>query len=385
MLNPEPRIIRDPIVNYNNFFNPYICHVCKFPEVLEVCHWCRLISYCCKEHLQLHRVEHQEFCLAVVSLSVEVFNNQNITLKEWNEFNKVNLERVKDKLGRNLKRYEEQIFLFAKSCRKCHRQNDLSLVCNTCKSVSMCSTHNSTPYLHNCAKLQLCTRLDIENAVINEDDIPMPRRLVRYRNLRNMKTYIRRGLGRSSDFETWEYADFLYTDCLSKPLTLLYYIQEDNIYNLKSCRNWRIHVIAGTFVGRNNLLAWEVFLHQMIPDSKLYIIMVGPHLEDGLETIQHCRTCREQNKEVFFRYRSMTYRNYRRSRSYLRNRPDIIVGFDVDFKDNEMSIVAALLSQDIPLFFTCKSESKAEEIVTEIGATYFKVPVIYENNSELSE
>ncbi|XP_032677184.1 uncharacterized protein LOC116846897 isoform X1 [Odontomachus brunneus] len=378
MLNPEPSIIRDPIVNYNNFFSPYICHLCKISANLEVCQWCRLISYCCQEHLELHRVEHQEFCLAVVSLSVEIFNTQNITLKEWNEFNKVNLERVKHKLGRNLERYEEQILLFAKSCRVCYRQNDLSVVCNACMSVTMCCTHNSIPYVHSCAELRLCIKLDIENTVTNEDDITISVELVDYLSLRDMKTHIQRRLGRHRNFETWNYADFLYTDCLSKPLTLLFYIQRANICDLKLFTDFVIHIIAGTFTDQNSLLAWEAFLHQMIPGSTLYIIMIEPCLEQDLTAIRLCQNCRAGNKDLFFVYCGMTYKNYRRTESYLS--PDIIVGFDIDFKDDKMAVVTALLRQEKSLVLTCKSESKAQEIVTEIGTTYFKVPIINEKN-----
>ncbi|XP_032677164.1 uncharacterized protein LOC116846883 [Odontomachus brunneus] len=378
MSNSGLSTVRDVIVNYNNCFNPYVCHVCKISENLHACHWCRLISYCSKEHLQLHREQHKEFCLAVLSLSDEIYYSHDITLTEWTEFKKINVRKVKNKLGRDLEPYEEQILLFAKSCLICRRQNDLSVVCNICMSVSMCYRHISTPYVHNCKYLRLCKKLDINKGVINEQNVPIPIDLLTYENLSDMKTYLRQHLGRSRDYNTWNYVDFLYTNYFSRPLTLLFHISRTNIQRLTFSSIFIIHVIAGSFTDRNSLLAWEVFVHQIYPDSTLFVIMIEPNLEKNIYKISLCQTCRTKNKELYFVYCSMTYGHYRYSRLYLE--PHLIVGFNIDFENDGTAIVATLMCQKKPLFLTCKSESKAQQVVTKIDKILHKKPIINEKN-----
>ncbi|XP_032677163.1 uncharacterized protein LOC116846882 isoform X2 [Odontomachus brunneus] len=341
MLNLGPSSIRGPIVNYNNFFSPYVCHVCKTFENLQVCHWCRLISYCCKEHLELHREQHKEFCLAVLSLSDEIYYSHDITLKEWTQLKKANVKKVKHKLGRNLEPYEEQILLFAKSCLICRRQNNLSVACEFCMSVSMCYRHISTPYEHNCFNLWLCIQLDIINTTECEP------------NIRKRKELLR-------------------------PLTLLFNMPRVGIPELRSSATFTIHVIAGSFTDQNSLLAWEVFTHRMCLDSSLLIIMIESKLENHTYDVELCQTCFSQNKNISISYYPMTYRHYIRSEVYLE--PDIVIGFNVDFEDDETAIRTALIYQNKPLILTCKSESKAQETVTKIKATLRKEPVINEEN-----
>ncbi|XP_032677165.1 uncharacterized protein LOC116846884 isoform X1 [Odontomachus brunneus] len=375
MSNPGLSTIRDAIVNYNNFFNPYICHVCKISENLQVCHWCRLISYCCKEHLQLHREQHKEFCLAVISLSDKVYYSYNMTLKEWTEFKKANVKRVKNKLGRDLESYEEQILLFAKSCLICRRQHDLSVVCKSCMSVSMCSTHKSSAYVHNCKDLQLCTRLDIDSAVTNEQNVPIPAKLLTYKYL---KTYFLHRLGRTSDFDTWHNVNFLYTNYLSRPMTLLSNMTRAGIDELTSSAIFTIHVIAGSFTDQNSLMAWELLLHEMVPECSLIIDMIETKIGNGYYDVPVCQTCHTQKKEIFIDYFPMTYIQYTYTKEY--SEPDIFMGFDIDFEDDKKAIRAALMYEHIPLVLTCKSESRAQQIVTEVKTTLSKEPVINEKN-----
>ncbi|XP_032677161.1 uncharacterized protein LOC116846881 isoform X2 [Odontomachus brunneus] len=301
MSNPGPSRIRNTrtnkaLVNYNNFFNPYLCHVCKTSTNLQICHSCRLISYCSKEHLQLHREQHKEFCLAVLSLSNEIYYSHNMTLKEWTALKKANVKRVKHKLGRNLEPYEEQILLFAKSCLICRRQNNLSVVCKSCTSVSMCYRHISTPYVHTCYYLKLCITLDILSAVRSERNTQIPLEVLNFTYLTDMSTYFTH-LGRSCDFDTWSYVNFLHTNYLSRPLTLIYYLPSANI-ELMFSTIFIIHVIAGSFTDRNSQSAWEAFLHQLLPDTSLMIIMIGPKLEKSVYKIHLCQTCHRQNKEI---------------------------------------------------------------------------------------
>ncbi|XP_032677142.1 uncharacterized protein LOC116846868 isoform X3 [Odontomachus brunneus] len=377
---PESSIIRNPIVNYNNFFNPYVCHVCKSSKNLQECHWCQLISYCCKEHLELHLEQHKEFCLAVISLRDKLYCSHDITLKEWTQLKKANVRRVKYRLGRNLEPYEVQILLFAKSCLKCRRQNNLSIACKACMSVSMCYRHISMAPVHSCTDLRLCAKLDINSISINEKFIPKPVELLNYSYPSDMKEYIQQSLGRSRDFNTWSYADFLYTNYFSRPLTLLFNITtRTDIYKLTSPTTFTIHVIAGIFTDENSLLAWEFFIHQMLPDSSLAILIIGPKVKEYIYNIELCDTCFSQNKKLYFAYIPMTYKRFICAETYKNLEPNIIMGFDIDFENDEAAIRAAMCLST-PLVLTCKSESKAQETVTKIKAKLRKKPIIHERN-----
>ncbi|XP_011153158.1 uncharacterized protein LOC105191444 [Harpegnathos saltator] len=47
---------------FNCYFNPNICHVCKWINIRITCNRCHMISYCCEVHQTIHEEQHADIC-----------------------------------------------------------------------------------------------------------------------------------------------------------------------------------------------------------------------------------------------------------------------------------------------------------------------------------
>lgn len=343
-------------VNYNRFFNPNVCHVCKFFSTnLVVCPWCCLISYCSYEHTNWHQGQHKNFCKVLLKLNEQVRNTRSVTLEQWIELKKTNVRLVRKKLARELKPDEEQILLLAKSCFICYRQNNLTLACKICLSVNICNDHILNPFTHNCPDLAFCMVLNKLEAVADRSNERISDEFlnITMKSVNSMSSYFQNCLGYLSNISGWSSNAILYSNYFSKPLTLLYAMADtDLLYELPSNNPFIIHIIAGTLVDRFSLLAWEIILHQLLSDLSLSGVIICPKLQEKSVNVELCEVCTLNNKKFLYTRVPVTYSNYVLCKAYAQ--PNIIVGFDVDFADNKIwtAIELALVCQKKPLVLT---------------------------------
>ncbi|EFN78537.1 hypothetical protein EAI_02357, partial [Harpegnathos saltator] len=125
-------------------FNPNICHVCKSVNAETssyiLCDQCCLISYCNVEHKMAHYVEHKDICKIITQLSKVRPQEDDKRYKDWQEWiqsRRELIESIKHRLDRPIEPYEEQMFLWSKSCNVCHQQAELK-TCQMCFSVNYC-------------------------------------------------------------------------------------------------------------------------------------------------------------------------------------------------------------------------------------------------------
>lgn len=154
--------ILSPSNNYNRFFNPNVCHICKATQNLLEYPKCALVFYCNMSHMLHHQVEHKELCNTIIAASQRrnFRNTHGVNLETWPRFRWNNLRYIKNTLNRELNRDEEQVFLFAKSCLVCYSQRKIYRVCRKYFSVNACNKHNLSDVEHPCWQLQFCFNLN---------------------------------------------------------------------------------------------------------------------------------------------------------------------------------------------------------------------------------
>lgn len=386
MSQPRPSTIQQAVTNYNKFFHPNVCHICKRRGSLIKCPICNMIFYCNEEHLKLHKDQHKDICRTITQLSqlrhINQINSRDLTQEEWARFKKNNLKHVKQQLGRNLEPYEEQIFLFAKSCAICHRLDDLDNACNLCASVNKCSDHNLIPYEHSCEQLDKCLDLNIFSAKKNKREESIPKQLLNVNLLliEDMPSFLEYCLKRDKNVNTWSYDDLIYTDYFSRPLTLMFGLRTANLLRILLANTIVVHIIIGSFTDINCLLAWEIILHQLLPYAKLKIIIIDSNMKEEHCMLNICEICKHSEKVLQYDCYPMTYDKFIHGPEY--STPHMVMGFDVESADNEtvLSISGTLLLQNSPLILTFKSESKAQDITTKIHQVTFEKIFTYQRN-----
>lgn len=373
---------------YNRFFHPNLCHVCKeFTEELIECPLCHMISYCSEDHRMMHRPQHIAMCEAIVisNFYQSVSNSPTFpTLEEWNTFNKRHLDKVKEQFDRNLEPYEKQMFLFAKSCRICRRRDNLTIGCNSCWSINLCQTHSTFNYVHCCYRLQLFVHMETKSVLGNDINERIPTSFLKLSSkyISGMQSFILIGLQRTTDLSTWDYRSIMYSDDLSRPLTLLHGLRRANLSHIMQLSsNFVVHVIAGDFVDLHSFSAWEIVLHKLRPHTTLRIAIVGPTLQYKHRYFDICDTCKRYNKSIIYEYYPLSYHNLA---NMLLLQPNVIVGFNVEFNQDEMSkeIIKSLQHQKCPLILTAKSAGKASEIkqVIDYALESCVSPIVNERN-----
>ena len=130
--------IKNPNINRpRSFFYASICHVCHSENSTVTCNRCRMIFYCGNKHQDQHQIHHKDICKVILSMLKEIgasnlFENFKTADPElWLEAKIKLLKKAELKIGRKLEEYEEQMFLFPKTCIVCH-ESDLSVLKN-CK------------------------------------------------------------------------------------------------------------------------------------------------------------------------------------------------------------------------------------------------------------
>ncbi|EFN77924.1 hypothetical protein EAI_16858 [Harpegnathos saltator] len=334
-----------------------------------------MILYCNEEHKRLHRPQHEDICTLITRFVTEDpdWDTRRLYFQDWIKLQKNFMRLAEVTLGRNLKTYEEQMFLFAKSCFICHRRSDL-FTCEKCISISYCVDHESESSLHefNCDDLALNLNLDIiflekeawEALSIKFYNFPDKKRL--YTDMDSFcSQYYRERSRRRSE---WDLNTCAFTDYVSGPLTLYNGLQSANLFHPEKVTHaFVIHIIVTSNVDRRNFPAWELFLHFLSKKKKLIVVMIG--LELKRETCEHvvCSRCKTAKKKLILESYPLLYHNYMSSANY--RRPNVVIGFQAELNHGDAwsESIKAIKAQNCPLLLTAKSQLKAHWDVIEIG------------------
>lgn len=329
-----------------------------------------MISYCSEEHRMLHRPQHMEICETITNVSRRMnnWNTRFMSTKGWAEFKEANKQCIEQNLRRNLKPYEVQMFLFAKSCIICRKQSNLSIACDYCLSVNVCLDHYLTPYEHNCLHLMRSLNLDIYNASKKKDDIAISKALLSINQtaIHDMISFIQQSMQSDKNPNCWTLDDYIYADAFSKPLTLYHGMRFASLSKLwLRCDTFIVHIIAGSCFDKLSILAWKIVSDQLYRGTKLQIVMIEPDLQCNCHNEQVCDICFRDRGPFQREYHRMYYYDFANS---IHMRPDVIVGFNMEIENNEKSkqIVIAVQRQRCPFILTSTSDCKALQNIKKI-------------------
>ncbi|EFN78389.1 uncharacterized protein LOC105188740 [Harpegnathos saltator] len=373
-----------PIIKYNKFFNPNVCHVCKSTsqEDLLTCPSCRMITYCSKLHQAMHLNEHSQICDIIIKTNLTMKNMQcstGLMDSQWVAFKMANIQNITQQLHRDLLPYEEQMFLYPKSCLVCHTQKDVTTVCERCFSVNVCSKHKLHNYSHDCFFLRIC--LDTDKICANGDqyrDIPELLPLMEIIPLFEMGSLVATLLRNGKENASWSFTHIIYSDVLSELFTLFYGLKLTNLINNSSLsKEFVIHIVVDVdIMDLWNLSLWELLLHVPGMSNKITVIIVGTTISrNEFNFIDVCEECTKCGRELNYNCLFMFYHEYTRSAVY--KKPHVVVVFDVEFEKGgrPKKLITALCDQQCPVIITAKSESKALRIIDLIRKKLVPGPV----------
>ncbi|XP_032668695.1 uncharacterized protein LOC116842925 [Odontomachus brunneus] len=384
--------------NYNEFFNPNICHVCKRPNEgkLMPCDSCGMVFYCSKEHQIIHHSSHIEVCIVIKIARTEDLESNDSSFNsddEWRSYRKTFMQGIQIKMTRDLKPYEKEIIMCAKSCLICHQQINLR-TCNICYSANYCDKHQF--YLKKkhgtmCTDLLVLLNLNILNkSYLNLKTYPQTMKFTRITiDFDDMITFVDQYINKHyAKMGVWNDNSYIYSDYLSAPLTLYYglkefanlfkeaqiYREEHKLINRSRSFLFIVHIIGAISVDITGLPSWEIFLHifnkHKFSENKimeLKVILVAPETDcDRNEYYDVCRECVRTNKQLYLGNASVSYEDYMRTNLY--KQANIIIAFQAEFSMGSPLLDIFIATQDrtCPFFFTTASQNKAEENIRKI-------------------
>lgn len=380
---------------YNKMFNPNICHVCKQPDKnLTMCNICCMISYCSEEHKALHHNSHHSICQAIAKVIREDSGWDTISrnVNDWMESQEEFVRIVRCIILRDLEPYEKEMFIWAKTCHICHRQNNLS-TCQNCYSANFCDIHeNQFTKQHNphCKDLLLLLNIDITS--IEDDNIYLdllkfvefPDNFPYHDMMAFVDEYITQNDASCHHFarkstHSWKSAYYTCSDYVSSPLTLHRVLLITNLgYIAHNTDKFIIHIITASAIEVKFLPAWEIFLHLFKNIKELHIVMIKS--KTFLRSNEYKNLCHQcSQKKFYIENVFVSYREYMNLESY--KQPNVIAGFDAELsiKETWTESLAIIKSQNCPLVLTAKSRNKAQQIINKIRAVVRKRNVSDEN------
>lgn len=344
----------------NYFFHPNVCHVCKSTGNLIECR-CRMISYCSEAHMITHSIEHKYSCIANLNDYKILRNNRTLTLNEWVSFKQEKLQIMRHTLERTLTLHETSMFLYAKSCLVCHTQENLTS-CESCYSVYVCPDH--TLREHKCSELLLSVELEhyYIYSFAQSNKVPMEYLNFDKDAIHDMNMFVELCLQYNGPKCLRKLYQYCHSDIFSTPLTLIHVMLQAQLsFDVGEDNEFVIHVISEKPVPSYYNTAWEIILHELIPDTILRIIIIVLNSWDSYRyKYNMCKTCRDENK--LLRYEEFYIPYHQFMNHVLFPKPDVIIVLDTEFGNEEAwtEIITDFQRQSCPLILTTSSEVEAK-------------------------
>lgn len=315
--------------------------------------------------MRQHWLQHYDICMLITSLKNEGL--QYLYFDEWIALQKKFVQLIQMSLGREIKPYEVQMIMFAKSCFICHQRN-IFYTCNVCLSVSYCVDHVNQIYMHHeavCTQLAISLQIDIVffNQTISEAlNIKFSTFPNTMKSFTDMDSFCTHYYHTNRRHDYYGLTDYVVTDCVSDPLTLYDGLRSVKLFSsIKLTDTFIIHVIGADYVNKQNFPAWELFLHLLNKKTKLIVVMIGPELQYESNKCEVCSHCRVANKRLIFESFSLLYHNYVHHVNY--RRPNVIIGFQTELGYGETwsDSIISIQGQNCPLLLTTISLIKGQE------------------------
>ncbi|XP_014475078.1 PREDICTED: uncharacterized protein LOC106744660 [Dinoponera quadriceps] len=363
-------------VDYNEFFHPNVCHVCKWTNqnLLTYCDRCYMISYCSEDHKMQDKPYHADLCAIIADFQNDDprFFNRSYSDKNWMRTREELIRKVRVLLERELRPHEVQMFMNPRKCFECH-QRIVHVVCPKCLSVSYCLSHKHKFNSHletECTFFAISLIIDIkflEQSVWESVRVDFSTFPDKRKHFNDIESFCNQYYSKKKEHTNWDINKLVFSDYVSDPLTVYNGLQSAKLfYPEKITGTFVIHIISATDIERRYFPAWELFLHFLSAKTKLVIVMLGLELQHEIKEHNICSCCEEAEKRLIFESFPLLYHNYMYSTKY--RRPNVIVGFQARFHYGKTwsESIRAIQSQNCPLLLTAILENITEDNVTEI-------------------
>ncbi|XP_032687476.1 uncharacterized protein LOC116851793 [Odontomachus brunneus] len=375
---------------YNQFFNPNVCHVCKYPSGnLITCNLCNMIFYCSEEHKELHRNSHSEICIAVTRIITnKSFLDTYPSLEHWLASRDDILQQIQPSLSRCVYQYEKEMILYAKSCYVCYRQINIS-PCNTCYSANFCDDHQIQCSVweghgKECGELLILLNMNISDIICDMEKflIHKKRKFSRfpyiYNDVHDNITFINSYVLSSDEFIRnkiyvapnsnlhWDIEQYVYSEAVSSPLTLYYALAESKLLPVpRITRKYIVHLIDANRIDVISLEIWHIFLHRFYTIKELYIVLIKSPIFESRNLGFGCAMCRQHNQKLYVKNVSETYYTYVRSQSY--EPPNVIVlQTQTSSMGTWLGSITAIIAQRCPLLLIADTEMAVKGNINKI-------------------
>ncbi|XP_066909500.1 putative protein MSS51 homolog, mitochondrial isoform X2 [Halyomorpha halys] len=330
---------------YREQFLSGSCHVCKSscPAVELRCQECKLVLYCCFQHLEQDIDEHEEICMALAAvakrLGVQRPMDKAYLLGDeaYRQFRSGVMSLCSAELGRSLQPWEQELILFPQNCASCHRLDGLQL-CAQCRLASWCCPgHRPPAHDKHCSQLALY-------------------REVARRAVRSIAVPVLEGSPPTSMellvSDPVELA--LLSEIASCPLTVHHCLRL-----LPSNDNLVVHIVGPepTFEA-SNLRKWDDFLCDFLEGS-LTLVFIGPEIGK-----LPCRRLSRDGRILEYVFVNCLYHDYCGARPHLvcAFNPGLYRKTGFDSKDTWAETIRSIFEKGAPFLVTSytKKEIKAD-------------------------
>ncbi|XP_033218438.1 uncharacterized protein LOC117173902 [Belonocnema kinseyi] len=368
--NPSETKVSRP----RSFYYATVCQVCRSPNPKVTCNRCRMIFYCGNKHRDEHQIHHRDLCKVILSMLSEMgapnlFDKLKTADPDlWLRARVDLMRKAKLKIGRQLEEYEEQMFLFPKTCMVCH-ESDLSVLRNCECGVNLCKIHKGDP-----KHQKLCSVLTLAFKLITSETKPalhglflMPVDSERVNLPPSMQAFIDSHINFqiNTSNQKVKYQNMATSNFLTGPLTLLYALERLN-YQISS--SMVIHIIGA---GIQDLAAegsWKIFLYWLTRLINLKIVFIGTDISNCLETqLDTSESFPITVKNLKVQCHGLRYYEYFKSESFMK--PNIILGCNLDIHESELGIsectwkdtILTLKKVGVPFVLTAGTKERAEK------------------------
>ncbi|XP_043470042.1 uncharacterized protein LOC122503535 [Leptopilina heterotoma] len=346
--------------NQQHFFFSHICRACRAKSSIITCRYCQMVFYCSEVHRREDWYLHKDLCKLIQKLllasgrrsifagELDLMNCQKVDPEKWLEAKLSILAKVESEFDRELLLFEQQMFLFPKTCFACHESDLQKLFICRC-GTTLCKTHKDfRGHKTICSDLYLCYLLHENEEVVQ---LPEFQFVTGFDNKLpdSMQKFLTDWIVCQNDRPFSSIEKILIGELLTRPLTLLFALEKLQL----EFTSMVVHVIGAHNSKHAGEEFWNILFVWLKKLKNVSIIYLGV----GTKSLN------SSSNSLRLRSYPLTYGEFSMGKFF--NKPDIIIGYDLDIHECELkdcsciNDVLAAKKLGVPFIMTSGTKERA--------------------------